>query len=839
MTSSLPICTKINPISALRLLSSIHITAQLARHSNYGPPYFFRLALLTLILCAPILVIGQSQLSITVIDAQTEEPLAFANIFIAECQCGGVTDGSGVLRQDLSENDYTIVTSSIGYLSDTLSLHIRIDTAIRIPLRSADYVLEGVEVTAINLDENVSRTEMGVQQITARDLKLLPTVIGEKDIFRSVAMLSGIGSAGEASNGISVRGGSLDQNLVLYDYAPIYNPTHLFGLFSVFTPDVTSSVNIYKANMPANYGGKIASVVDVRVKNPSAEELQLTGGISLISAKMAIEAPIIKDKLHLLAAGRYAPTDFFFSAIKRLKNTQAKFYDGTLKFSYKPTKKDVIQWTGFVSEDFYEVDIISKIGDISASSNQFDYHMINGTLNWLHSFSTRSNFRTTLVRSHYRPQNLFPEEQSDNIITYESQINNVSLDLSYEYRESSQQSFSIGSQLEKTVLSPGGLHPGSSNNINEQVLANENGYTLAAYADYQYQHSPNLALQFGLRYAHYLLAGPFDQAIYDHDDKKNLISTQSFGAGEIAQSYQGLEPRLGLRLKLGDQQSIKASYARSKQYLQNIFNSTTPLPTSRWKFSDPYLEPQSSDLFSVGLYWNSLKKQMEFSVEGYYRTTENVLEYKPGAEFFLVKHLEQDVIQGQGRSYGIEFSVTQRTAKFNGWLNYTWSRSWRRATDPDPRSNINEGKWFPSDFDRPHVLNGTFSFHADEFNSFGINVTAQSGRPYSVANSVFEFVGVDVPIFLERNNARLPIYHRIDFSWKIHNITTKREKRWKGDWIFTIYNILGRKNALNRYYGPKESGGNNLFAGPLAAYQLSIFGTQIVSLGYTFQFRNT
>ncbi|MEM9884922.1 MAG: TonB-dependent receptor [Bacteroidota bacterium] len=774
------------------------------------------------------------KLNLKIKDAKTEKAVGFTSIFITPCNCGGTADENGLLSIALKRGAHQIISSILGYESDTSLVELKKDMNFTISLAAQGYDLEQVTVVGSDNRANVERTQMGVQQLTATQLQSLPTAIGEVDVLRALTMLPGVGSAGEASNGLSIRGGSLDQNLVLYDDAPIFNPTHLFGLFSVFSPEAVSEVELYRANVPAKYGGRIASVVDVKAKNPDLQDFKMTGGVGFVSSRLAVETPIVKDKLGVLASVRAAHNDFLFRYLDRLKNTKANFVDGTFKLNWKAGERDNFTWTTFYSRDFYQLDINSNINNITASSNQYRYTTWNNTLNWIHSFRDGAFLQTHLVNSEYDPKILFPQTELDNTITYQSAIRYRSLLSEYSKNYNNQFSFSTGIQALQNLLSPGELLPGREENIEAVALEQENALELSAFADATWEASGAFAISAGLRFTQFLLLGAFEEAIYNDPFLSDFAGVNQFGAGEVVQTYNGLEPRIGLRWKLSPRTSVKASYALTRQYLQNIYNSTTPLPTSRWKTADRYIQPQSANTYSLGLYQNINSDQIAMSVETYFRSVDNVLDYKQGADFFLQSFIEQDVIQGKGRSYGVELSFQKPIGKLNGWFNYTWSRSLRQFASEDVLSSINNGEWFASDFDRPHVFNSTLNFQENEFNTFSLNFTYQTGRPYSAANAVFTVDNVNVPIFLERNNARLPAYHRLDFSWRIHNITTKTDKRWKGDWIFTVYNLYGRKNPFNWYYG---NASNSSSRNGLGAFQLSIFSTAVVSLAYSFVFQ--
>jgi hypothetical protein len=768
-------------------------------------------------------------LNIFVKNISTSEVVEYANIFITPCSCGGTTDENGNLAIPLPADTYQVITSYIGFQNDTTTIVLNKNISTEIFLKLEGYLLNKVTITATNTRENIDRTVMGVQQLSMDKMKLLPTALGEVDVLSSLAMLAGVGSAGEASNGLSVRGGSLDQNLVLLDYAPIFNPTHLFGLFSVFTPEAIGSIELFRSNMPSKYGGRISSVVDIKVKNPTADKFTLTGGIGLASTRLSIETPIIKNKLSVIASTRMFYNDFLFSLNERLKNTKANFIDGTIKFKYLANDRNSFFLTGFVSHDFYQLDVISQINSITSSSNQYDYSTLNGTLNWLHILKNDASLRTTLVSSNYAPKIFFPQENSDKVINFESKIQTQSLQSEYSKIFNFNWNYSGGFQVQRTTVSPGNLIPGTVAGIEKVELPTEKSFELSAYSNVDWTPSEKISISLGLRYTQFLLLGDFEEAQYDNEERENITSIISYNKGDVVKTYQGLEPRFGMRYKVSKNTSLKASYSLTRQYLQNIYNSTTPLPTSRWKTSDAYIAPQVGQTYSLGFYQNLKDNKIALSIEGYYRTISNVLDYKPGADFFLQQFIEKEVVQGKGKTYGLEFSLEQTKGKVQGWFNYTWAKSQRKFYAEDPGNRVNNNNWFDSDFDRPHVFNSTINFKLNKYNTYSFNFTYQTGKPYSIPNAIFKVNNVSVPIYFDRNNSRLPAYHRLDFTWRVHNINTKEERRFKGDWIFTVYNLYARKNAFNRYFS-----GN---VGATKTNQIAIFNSALVSLTYSFSFK--
>ncbi len=788
---------------------------------------------------------GQSfRLEVTVLDATTNKPLEFASVQVMGTTKGGITDASGRWETVLVPGQYSLVSSSIGYDQDTSSINLSDALQLTLNLRPAAQILNSVTVTTNDARTRLERAVMGVERLNIEAIKVLPVALGEIDIFRGLQQMSGVSSAGEASNGLSVRGGTLDQNLLLLDDAPVFTPTHLFGLFSVFTPDAVRSVNLYRGNIPARYGGRISSVMDVRNKVPQADHMTLRGGVGLVSSRLAIETPLSKDKRwQLLAAGRIGVNDFLLQLTERLKNNRSRFSDATVKLRWTPNSKDVFTLTGFYSKDFYQIDLLSKFNGIIAESNQYDYLTLNGTAEWLRLLGDNTSLVSKVIRANHVPKLLFPEFETDNVVEFDSRIVQTEARITLDHQVGPHH-FSIGGQAIHYALSPGRLSPGSSSAIRFQELDGEQAGELSLYAEEEWKINDRATLSAGLRYTHYAQFGAGTQRIYSSGEElreDTQTGTVEFQAGQQMQTYGGFEPRLGLSLRLYENLRFKTAFAITRQYLQNIYNATTPLPTSRWKVSDNHLRPQKARLFSAGLYATAGERgRYEFSIEGYHRKISNLLEYKAGADFFLNPSVETQLLQGRGLAYGIELGVRETKGDLTFGANYTYARVRNQVAGQSFTTSINGGDWYNGYFDQPHAFNGTLNFDDGKNNRVGFTLVAQSNRPFTEPNGVVEIGSSVIPLFLERNNARMPAYHRLDFSWTVYNMSMKK-RRWAGEWTLTIYNLYGRRNAINVYYQPRLGAGDEeVFQdSPLASYKLSIFGSPIVSLSYNFTFKKT
>ena len=801
--------------------------------------YFFSFLLIFFSCCA---LFSQDVFSIEIIsrDLDTRQALPFVSVQIVDGP-SGATDVDGSWKVSLPLGEYTVLGSAIGYENVSTTLTVKGNRVFTLPLKETSATLETVTVSANDARERQSRPLMGVERLSVKELEALPAALGEVDVLRGLQTISGVSSVGEASNGLSVRGGTTDQNLMLLDGAPIFTPTHLFGLFSIFTPDALGGVDLYRGNIPSQYGGRLASVIDVRSKAPSEDRFTLRGGLGLISSYLTVDTPLTKDKrLKILAGGRVSFSDFLFDFVEQLKDTRSRFGDFTSKLRYTPTEKDVLTLSTFYSKDFYAINLINNFSGVSAASNQYDYFTFNNTLDWLRIINDEVSVSTRLVVADHQPKILLPQETEDATIVYSSRIQQRSLQSTLDWKLGAKHHLAGGLQLVQNRITPGLLDPAGSTSVLRQELDDEAALETSIYINDDWSISEKLRLSLGLRYTQFHQLAPGTVRTYAGEEPPSastLVLVDNPGSG-IINTYDGLEPRLGASLELSPSTNVKASYAITRQYLHNIFNSTTPLPTSRWKVADNNVGPQQARIASLGLYQLIRKGAYEINLEGYHRQIDDLIEYRPGADFFLTPDVETDLLRGEGEAYGVELSIKDNFGAVTGQLNYSYARVRNRVDGPTFGTRINRGDWYNGYFDQPHTLNASISAKNGVANTFNLSFTLQSNRPFSAPNGYVVANGLSVPLFLERNNARLPTYHRLDFSWRIHNPAMK-QKRWTGDWIFTVYNIYGRKNTINTYYVPVTSRlvNGNISTSPLQSFRLSIFAAPVLSLTYSFKFQ--
>ena len=637
-------------------------------------------------------------LSGVVRDSATNQPLIRAAVVLnyEKATTGTYTNAGGEYSITIRAGAHVVVVRHVGFVPYRQTVRVRGNTVLNVRLPSVSSQLEEVVVTSKGYDRNVRQPLLGVSQINIAALKRIPAALGETDILRSLQMLPGVTSVGEAANGVNIRGGTTDQNLILLDDTPIFNPTHMFGLFSVFPPDAVSGLDLYKGNVPARFGGRAASVLDISLKNPSLDRTQLTGGISFVANRLTVETPLVKGKLGLLVSGRAAVNDFLLRLVSpRFDNIRAKFGDGTAKLFWRLNDRNTVTAMGYYSADLFQTNLLGSLSNINAIGTQYQQETANGMVRWFHAVTPALNLQTTALAARYIPKILSIEDSTNNKVVLKQSLlqRQVKSNLNYQLAN---QKIEVGASATHYRLNPGELLPGTSEAVNYQRTPPENALELALHAEDEWSLSDRLALSAGLRYSHFLNLGPSVVRQYangEATDATTVVDSVRYGAGQVTAQYGGLEPRIGLRYALGANASIKVGYNLMRQYLQVITNTTTPLPTSRWKTADAHIRPQISELLSAGYFRNSANNIFEVSAEVYWRRTQQVLDYKPGADFLLQPYPETQLLSGRSRAYGLEMMVAKKKGELTGWVNYTYARTLNQVDEgADFRQRINGGR---------------------------------------------------------------------------------------------------------------------------------------------------
>ncbi len=764
-----------------------------------------------------------------IIDAVTGKPVGGASVSIDYQKVGVLSDSLGHFYFRLQQGDYKIKITHLGYKPFRTNAVLTKDFVLKASLEEVTKQLEEVIVSSVATRSNILTPSLGVSILSIKGIKKIPAMMGEVDVLRSLQTLPGVSSVGEGANGLNIRGGAVDQNLVFIDDTPIFNPTHLFGLFSVFASDAIRELELYKGGMPARFGGRTASVLDIKMLEPSLEKIKIEGGVGPVSNRIMIEIPLIKDKLSILGAGRVSYNDFWFKvfAPENLKSTRANFYDIANKVFYKANATNTIALSTYISQDYYRVDSLFSLENVIAKQTSFKYGHTNASLKWSHYFNPQTSLEVIGAFSNYKTTTESPDSVNQIVLKNNIQYKNFKVNL--DRTLSDKHRMNIGLSAVNYNLSPGILNKDIISKIATIELATEKSLELSLHIEDEFKVNEKLTLQYGLRYAQFLNLGLSEIRKYQADEPKSSVTLiSSENKDGIAKSYGGFEPRITAVYVLNPVSSFKFGYNRTQQFLNLISNNTTPLPTSRWKIADENILPQQSDFLSLGYFKTWKENIWEASLETYFRDTKNTIDYISGANLQLNSTIETQLLQGRGRAFGAELMVSKKKGEWTGWISYTFARSLQQTTGTYSEQKINNGDWYASNYDKPHTVNIVLNATPDKHNSFSFIFAYNTGRPFSSPTGTYTLDGQQLPLYTSRNNDRIPDYHRLDLSWTITNPSMK-EKRWQGSWIFTVYNIYGRSNPYSVFFANGKDG--------TKAYQLSVFASPLVSLAYNFKFR--
>lgn len=762
----------------------------------------------------------QVTLSGYVTNRDTGEPLEGALLYVEELKTGTATDSAGYYEMDMRQGRYSISYQSIGLKESNRKIQLYAGGQVDIELGELVMNIEEVVVRAFKKD-NVDNVQMGVEALSIETIKELPSLMGEVDIVRSALMLPGVQSVGEFSSGINVRGGGADQNLILINGAPVFNASHLFGFSSSFSPDVVEGFELYKSSIPVKYGGRISSVLEIDMKEGDDERWTLRGGISPITSRITAEGPI-NDRTTFIASGRATYSDWILGRIQNasFRNSKANYQDFTARVKTKIAKNDFLDVSTYVSNDAFRLN-----GDTT-----FAYQNFNVIANYQHSFSDRLFGTLSLIHSQYR-FNVDSEKQPLTSFDLFYKIRYSEAKAHFSYAPDDKHQVNYGLNIVHYNLSPGDFQPKLTESVVQPIsLENEKAIEGSIYISDQWDVSDKLSVYGGLRYTLYSFLGPRSVFDYRADAPRlesNIIGTTEFGSGEIVKQYGGLEYRTSLRYGIDDNTSVKASFNRNRQYLSMLFNSATVSPTATWKLSDTYIKPQTGDQVSIGIFKNLMDDKLELSVEGYYKKIQNMVDYKAGAELALNDHIETDVVNGEGRAYGVEVLLKKNGRKLNGWLSYTFSRTRFRAQSEFPEDQINEGDWFATNFDKPHDFSFVGYYKISRRVSVSSNMIYSTGRPVTIPVAKYLFANGTRLQYSRRNEFRVPDQFRWDLSLNLEG-NHKRNKLAHSSWSLSVYNVTGRKNVYSVYFVSDGSDAQG--------YKLSIFGRPIVTLTYNFRF---
>lgn len=656
----------------------------------------------------------------------------------------------------------------------------------------------------------------------------MPVVLGEVDILKSILLLPGVTNAGEGASGFNVRGGGADQNLILLDEAMIFNSSHVFGFFSVFNPDAIKDLKLYKGGIPARYGGRASSVLDIYQKDGSSKGFHANGGIGLISSRLLLEGPIVKDKGSFLIGGRSSYAHLFLKLSEDQKDNAAYFYDLNTKLSYKINPNNNIFLSGYFGRDVFSL------------ANSFTNIYGNSTLNlrWNHLFSDKLFSNLSLIYSDY----YYGLDLDFVGFKWDSGIKNYNIKYDLKNYISDKFKLNYGINAIYYDFNPGIIRPSDPNSgINFAQLDKKYAFEPAAYLDAEQEISDKIAISYGLRYSLFYRLGNSKINIYENNnpvlfnsemqiyEKATPIGVQNYRKNETITNFGNLEPRFSLAYQVNDSQSIKTSYNRMVQYLQLVSNTASPTPLDVWTPSDSFIKPQIADQVAVGYFTNFSENKYSLEIESYYKKIQNRIDYIDGADLIANNALEQVILNGRMRAYGLEIMLKKNEGKFNGWISYTLSRSEQQTPGRTIlESGINNGEWYKSAFDKTHNLAITSAYELNKKWSFGANFALQSGQPVTFPNGQYQYLGITVPSYGLRNENRLPAYHHLDISATL-SPSKNSSRSTKSEWVFSIYNLYNRKNAAAINFRQNSDTGNN------EAIKTSIFGI-VPAVSYNFKF---
>ncbi|MCG2420071.1 TonB-dependent receptor [Aequorivita sp. F47161] len=766
----------------------------------------------------------------TISEADSGETLFGVNVIIPSIQTGTVTNQYGYYSITLPKGDYEIYYSSIGFATQTFNIslteNIKKDLALATDTESLDEVV--IEANGERL--NVRSSQMSKNTLSTNTIKKIPVVLGEVDVIKAITLLPGVTSAGEGASGFNVRGGAADQNLILLDEATLYNSSHLFGFFSVFNPDAIKDLTLYKGGVPARYGGRISSVLDIYQKDGNNREYRASGGIGLVASRLLLEGPIKKDTASFLIGGRSSYAHLFLPLFNN--DNIAYFYDLNTKLSYNFNENNRLFLSGYFGRDVFEI------------SDSFANSFGNTTLNlrWNHLFSDKLFSNLSLIYSDY----YYGLELKFVEFDFDSGIRNFNLKYDFTNYISNNIDLRYGINSIYYKFNPGNVSPTTEDSgVNRFKLTDKYAWENAAYVDADIEVSDKISIQAGLRLSTFNRLGQDELFLYANDNpifynesldiyqKAKPTDTVSFSRSETIKSFANLEPRFAISYLLNDDSSIKASYNRMAQYVHLISNTTSPTPFDIYAPSGKYIDPQLADQVAFGYFRNF--KNYSLEVESFYKVVKNRLDYVDDADLIANNAIEQILLKGEARAYGLEMLFRKNTGKLQGWLAYTLSKSEQRTPGrTEVETGINNGEWYNSAWDKTHDISVTGQYELTKKWSFGANFIFQTGIPTTYPEGQYNYNGVVVPVYGARNSSRLSTFNRLDLSatW-----TPKGERdsglrgnsRWKGEWVFSIYNVYNRKNAASISFRENTDIDQN------EAVKLSIFGI-IPSVTYNFKF---
>lgn len=752
----------------------------------------------------------QMVLSGTVRDAESGETLIGSVVSAEPGRQAGSTNAYGFYSLTLPKGKHRITFSYIGYQSYSEEIDIRSSQRLNVELRRGRNTLEEVVVSAQRKDNNVSNPQMGVLNFTMEEVKNVPVVFGERDLLKTIQLLPGVQSGGEGTSNFYVRGGGGDQNLILLDEATVYNASHLLGFFSTFNSDAIKDVQLYKGGIPAQFGGRISSVMDIAMMDGNQKKFTTEGGVGLIASRLKVEGPIIPDKSSFMLSGRRTYADMFLklSNDDDVNKSKLYFYDLNAKLNFRFNDKNTLYLSGYFGKD-----------DLGYSDLfSFDWGNVTATVRWNHIFSDKLFSNTSLIYSDFSYNVKVSSDDSNFDIA--SKIRNWNFKQDFSYYQNPISTWRFGVHALQQSIYPASITAGENTSVNSVDVDNRQGIEVAAYVSHNWSPADWFSLLYGLRVNDFMVMGP--GTFYTYDEDGEVIAEQYYGNGTIAKHYLNVEPRFSASFLLSDQHSIKASYNRIAQNLHQLTNTTASLPTDQYVVSSLNIKPQIADQVAVGYFRNFKDNRYEFSLETYYKHMDNQIDFRNGADLQANQYLEADLLYGIGRAYGVEAYLRKSTGKLHGWVSYTLAKSERKFDE------IDGGQWFRARQDRTHDVSVVSMYELSKKWTLGATFIYHTGNAVTFPSGKYEVDGKTMFYYTERNGYRMPNYHRLDLSATYEPVLS--DKRFRSSWTFGIYNAYNRKNAYLIDFRENKSNSNIT-----EAYKIALFGI-IPSVTWNFKF---
>lgn len=759
------------------------------------------------------------QLKGVVVEKKSKEPIVGALVTWNNGAKGEITNVDGTFSVQLEEGSYKFTISAVGKKTIKKVIELKSNSFHSFVLENDVVQLAEVTVRSSTDETDLKSASMGVNRLSIETIKRMPALMGEVDVMKSMITLPGISSVGEGTGGINVRGGSVGQNLVLFDGAPIYYTSHLFGFFSVFNQDITDNVTLYKGSIPARYGGRVSSVISVDSKSTLVDSMKFAGGIGLISSRMTWTTPIVSNKIGLMLSARTTYSDWLLRASNnpQLKSSSASFIDLNSRIDYQLNDKSKITFSVYYGRDQFAfgADTSYRYGNFAST---LKYHKELGrSMNFTGLATLSDNFSSVLGNYSNQQFELIINNRNASVKMF------LGAELGAHYME-------VGGEANVYDLQPGELYPTSDKSIvNELKIENDLGREYAVFAEANFMFN-KIKIISGLRYSYYEKIGAYSSYSYNTSEPQSvssIIDTTYYSNSEQVADYRGVEPRISFSYNIDNKQSVKLGYQRTRQYMHLIANNVAIAPTDIYKLSNEHIKPQIGDQVSLGYFRNFDSNLYESSVELYYRRTQNTLDYKDGAQLLLNRFLETELVSGIGTSYGVEFSLIKTAGKFSGRLSYTYSRAFIQVEGHFEDEIINDGQPYPAYYDKPHDLTAILSYQITPQVSLNMNFTYSTGRPVSIPISKYDVGAISIGEFSNRNQYRIPDFHRMDVSFNYDPESSN--KRFKSSWIFGLYNLYGRKNPFSVFFRDQNGA-------PPQAYRLAILGIPFPSITYNFEF---